>query len=237
MTPDQPPWDRDLLLRMQQGLRTYRKLVDNDHMSHQAVGRFLNRTLKDNFDEPFDFLDIGCGDASLAATSLADTSVRRYVGIDLSPLALRAAAGNLRRSPFQVELHGRDFVETLAGGLDPVDVSWISLALHHLPDGGKADFLGSVRAVTRGFLLIYEPTRLEDEDRDAFLERFFDVGRGRWTTLDSGDWERLGHHVRSSDFPEATAGWVAAGREAGFSRVDEVFADPTNLFRMFRFAV
>lgn len=235
MAPAAHEVDKDVLLRMQQSHRTYRKLVVNNYLAHDAIGHLLNRTLKSSFDRPFDLLDIGCGDGSMAATTLAGTRIRRYVGIDFVPPVLRLAAGNLRPLGCAVELRSGDFEEVLATGLDPVDVSWMSLSLHHLPEGGKSDFLGMVRAVTRGFLLIYEPTRLEDEDRTAYLERFFAIGETRWTALDADDWQRFGHHVRSRDFPETAAGWAAAGRQAGFSRVSEIYTDPNNLMRAYRF--
>ena len=42
-------------------------------------------------------------------------------------------------------------------------------------------------------------------------------------------------HVHAADFPETDATWHALGREAGFARVRELFAAPSDLFRLYCF--
>ncbi|HEX6893728.1 MAG: hypothetical protein ACM3Z4_19330 [Hyphomicrobiales bacterium] len=49
------------------------------------------------------------------------------------------------------------------------------------------------------------------------------------------EWDQIWHHVSSCDFPETAAVWCELGREAGFGEAREVFADPTDFFRLFRF--
>jgi len=41
--------------------------------------------------------------------------------------------------------------------------------------------------------------------------------------------------VRMADIPETASTWATLGREAGFSATEELFRDPANLFRIFRF--
>ena len=42
-------------------------------------------------------------------------------------------------------------------------------------------------------------------------------------------------HHRASDYPETATTWAAMGREAGFSRVDQLLA-PSNLARVYRYS-
>jgi hypothetical protein len=49
------------------------------------------------------------------------------------------------------------------------------------------------------------------------------------------EWDQIWRHVTTCDFPETAAVWCALGREAGFGEARQVFADPTDFFRLFRF--
>ena len=99
--------------------------------------------------------------------ALAGTKVRHYHGIDLSEPALELAAKNLAGMPFEVELDHRDFVEAMNDRPEPADASWCSLSIHHLQPDEKVRLLKAIRAATSKFLMIYEPTRLDGEDRRA----------------------------------------------------------------------
>src|SRR5262245_31987784 len=160
---------------------TYQKLVDSDWLSHTQVGDLLGSALREGFQRPFALLDIACGDASLMKRVLPETSVSHYHGIDLAEPALELAAKNLAAVPFAVDLDHRDFVEAMNDRPEPADVSWCSLSIHHLPIEGKLRLLAAIRRATRSFLMIYEPTRLDDEDRDAYLDRFARINRPLWT--------------------------------------------------------
>ena len=49
---------------------TYRKMVDNNYTFHREAYGELHRVLADDAVQPFRFLDIACGDASMAATRM-----------------------------------------------------------------------------------------------------------------------------------------------------------------------
>jgi hypothetical protein len=83
--------------------------------------------------------------------------------------------------------------------------------------------------------MIYEPTRLDDESRDGYLDRFRRVNRPLWTFLTKEEWEQIDHHVTTSDYPETSATWCALGREAGFAAAREMFCDPTGFYRIYRY--
>ena len=82
---------------------------------------------------------------------------------------------------------------------------------------------------------IYEPTRLDHEDRGSYLDRFARINRPLWTMLTPDEWNQIEHHVRTADLPETSAVWLDLGREAGFSRADQVFVDPTDFYRLYHY--
>ena len=83
--------------------------------------------------------------------------------------------------------------------------------------------------------MIYEPTRLDGETREAYLERFRRLNEPAWTMLDADEWAQVYHHVSTCDLPETSDRWLDLGREAGFSKATEVFVDPTGFYRLYRY--
>jgi Methyltransferase domain len=229
--------DAAALAQFQEQWGTYRKLVESGCLAHREVGNILRETLNDVFTSPFSFLDIACGDASLMKAALPGTQVRHYHGIDLSQAALELAAANLAKMPFEVDLDHRDFVEAMMRRLEHADSAWCSLSIHHLSTHDKLGLMKAIRGATgaRGIFLLYEPTRRADEDRTAWLDRFARTNRPLWNVLTPVEWDQIWHHVTTCDFPETAAVWCELGREAGFGEARQVFVDPTDFFRLFRF--
>jgi SAM-dependent methyltransferase len=230
--------DAAALVQFQRQWATYGKVVAGNWLSHREVGGLLHETLNETFARPFDFLDIACGDASMMKTVLAGTRIRHYHGIDLSKPALDLAAGNLEGLPFEVDLDHRDFVEAMQVRPEPADAAWCSLSIHHLSTDDKRRFMKAIRAAvgTRGIFLVYEPTRRPGEDRQGYLDRFTSTNRSRWSVLTPPEWEQILDHVVTCDFPETPAVWCELGRDAGFGEAREMFVDPTDLYRLFRYA-
>jgi 2-polyprenyl-3-methyl-5-hydroxy-6-metoxy-1,4-benzoquinol methylase len=229
--------DAAALAQFQQQWATYRKVVESDDLSHREVGTILRTTLNEVFKAPFTFLDIACGDASVMKAALSGTKVRHYHGIDLSEPALELAAANLAGMPFEVDLDHRDFVDAMMRRPEHADAAWCSLSIHHLATDDKLRLMKAIRGAVgaRGIFLLYEPTRRADEDRDAFLTRFLRTNQALWSVLTPPEWAQIWHHVSTCDFPETAAVWCELGREAGFGEARQVFVDPTDFFRLFRF--
>ena len=61
------------------------------------------------------------------------------------------------------------------------------------------------------------------------------VNEPRWSVLTAEEWEQIRRHVISCDFPETAAVWCELGRRAGFGAARQLFVDPTDFFRLFRF--
>jgi hypothetical protein len=229
--------DAAALAQFQEQWATYRKLVESDCLSHREIGRILHDTLNEVFKGPFAFLDIACGDASVMKAALRGTKVRHYHGIDLSQAALELAAANLAGLPCEVDLDHRDFVEAMLRRPEHADAAWCSLSIHHLSTNDKLNLMKAIRGATgrRGIFLLYEPTRRDGEDRPAWLDRFLRINKPLWSVLTPAEWEQIWRHVSTCDFPETAAVWCELGREAGFGEARQVFADPTDFFRLFRY--
>jgi ubiquinone/menaquinone biosynthesis C-methylase UbiE len=229
--------DAAALSQFQERWATYRKLVESDCLAHREVGGILRGTLNEVFTSPFCFLDIACGDASMMKTALRDTAARHYHGIDLSQAALELAAANLAGMPFEVDLDHRDFVEAMMRRSEHADAAWCSLSIHHLATDDKLRLMTAIRGATgaRGIFMLYEPTRRADEDRPAFLDRFMRTNKPLWSVLTPPEWDQIWDHVATCDFPETPAVWCELGRKAGFAEARQVFVDPTDFFRLFRF--
>jgi SAM-dependent methyltransferase len=117
------------------------------------------------------------------------------------------------------------------------DAAWCSLSIHHLATDDKLRLMKAIRDATGGggFFMLYEPTRLPGEDRPAFLDRFRRINKPLWSVLTPPEWDQIWDHVSTCDFPETAAVWCELGREAGFGAAREVFVDPTDLYRLFRY--
>jgi ubiquinone/menaquinone biosynthesis C-methylase UbiE len=226
--------DEQALEQFQKQWATYQKLVDHDTMAHKELTEILHDSLMP-LSQPFDFLDIACGDAGQMKAALAGTQARHYQGIDLSEPALRLAAKNLEGASFAVDLDHGDFVAALKARQDPSDVSWCSLSVHHLSTDGKRDLLESLCDSTSKFLMIYEPTMLEGEDRPAYMKRFARVNQAAWTFRAPEEWEQIYHHVSTCDLPETAQTWMSLGREAGFAEARQIYLDPTGFYGLYRY--
>ena len=96
----------------------------------------------------------------------------------------------------------------------------------------------AIRGATgaRGIFLLYDPTRRADEDRTAWFDRFARTNKALWSVLSPAEWDQIWHHVTTCDFPETAAVWCELGREAGFAEARQLFVEPTDFFRLFRYA-
>ncbi|HUW74247.1 MAG TPA: class I SAM-dependent methyltransferase [Methyloceanibacter sp.] len=226
--------DEAALEQFQKQWTTYQKVVDHDALSHKEIGDILHNSLM-AVPKPFNFLDIACGDAGQMKGALLNTKVRHYQGIDLSEPALELAAKHLAGVPCDVELDHSDFVTALAARHTPADIAWCSLSIHHLRTDGKRDVLKAICGSTSDFLMLYEPTFLDGEDRENYLKRFRRVNHAAWTFLTPEEWAQIDHHVTTCDLPETAATWIALGREAGFAQARQVYLDPTGFYGLYRY--
>lgn len=234
-----PILDEEAEEQFTQQWKLYRKLVVNDYVFHREVYATLHRVLLADFARPFRFLDLACGDAQGVVGALQGTQVAHYHGVDLSRPALDMARRSVDALGCPVELDQRDFVAAMADRPERADMVWIGLSLHHLLPPAKLTVLHEARGVVgdAGQLLIYEPTSPDGEDRAGYLARFASVSQPLWQALTPAEWAGILAHVTHCDYPETVSGWTALGHEAGFAVVEQLFVAPTDLYRLFRFAI
>ena len=228
--------DANAMEQFQKQWGAYQKLVDSDVLSHKAAGAILHEALV-RLQKPFTFMDIACGDASLTKRALKGTKASAYHGIDLSEPAIELAAKMLDGVPYTVDLDHEDFVTALEGRPEPADISWCGLSIHHLVTADKLKLMKAIRAATGIAFILYEPSRRDGEDRDSWLRRFLAAQVPLWTTLSAEEKGQIVHHIETSDLPETASGWLDLGREAGFKKATQLFVDPTDGLRIFRYDV
>jgi SAM-dependent methyltransferase len=234
---NKPPVETRSAEYFQRQWQTYRKAIENNYMFHREIYDLLHGILVDEAPRPFRFLDLACGDASASVGALQGTDVAHYHGIDLSQPALDLAQANLAVLGCAFTLEERDFVAALHVWSAPVDVVWIGQSLHHLRKPEKLALFRDVRRVlgAGGLLLVWEPTRLEGEDREGWMRRFELRSRPLWGALTEEEWSAIVAHNRAADYPETAAVWRSLGRVAGFAEADQLFVAPTELARVYRF--
>jgi cyclopropane fatty-acyl-phospholipid synthase-like methyltransferase len=211
----------------------YAKLEEHNYLYHREVysrlGQFLSRISR-----PFTLLDLGCGDAGFMAKALAGTTISRYTGVDLARMALTLAEKNLALLQCEHILMEKDFYEVVSEAEIKAEVIWIGLSFHHLPQPQKVKFLGLTRKILPdgGCLLMYEPTLLEDESREQFMERWMRMSTNLWVNLTAEELERIQAHVVNYDFPEKLSTLDHMGQQQGFSSLSLLYQDPEKIYTL-----
>jgi SAM-dependent methyltransferase len=203
----------------------YDQVLDHNYMHHDEIYRDVQDFLADRYEKrPFAILDLGCGSARHLARALNGLPVSRYVGYDLSDVALAHAARNLTGLGFPFELRQGNLLQGVRAGGEKFDVIFTSFALHHLASAEKSRFFQSAyrRLNEDGMLLLIDTARDNGEDREIYLDRYCAWLRSRCETLSPEGLDLLCAHIRSNDFPETAGALDAMATRAGFSRPVEI---------------
>ncbi len=216
----------------------YRKIIENDNMSHRAGYLRLREILVSEMDKPFSFLDLACGDAFYSSRALEETKAEQYIGIDVSAQALSLAKEELRNTQLEAKfiradfINFRDFIET------PQDVIWVGFSVHHLDTPNKLEFMKKVKETLSegGIFMLYEPIFIEGEDRELYFKRFKRTYYIHWNGLTKEEGESLLEHVRESEKPETRENWIKLGEDAGFINAEKIFSEQTGLYEMFKYS-
>ena len=210
----------------------YQKLVRANEMHHRELGQILRRLIETRFDRPFTFLDLACGDASLARCVLKGSKVSSYEGVDLSRPALDCAAKVMTDAPYTVSLSEVDMRVAVQERPQSCDVIWCGFSIHHLARDCKKDMLAAIRRALRpaGIFVCAEPVCRPGETRPDITTRWEGELRRRFASLSDTEFAHLWAHIRTHDHPEPPEDWIAMGEQAGFNRVQELFRFPGDLF-------
>jgi SAM-dependent methyltransferase len=203
----------------------YDQVLDHNYMHHDEIFRDVGRFFAERLDDrPFTLLDLGCGSARHLAQVLKGCSISRYVGYDLSNVALAHAKQNLVFLSCPAELRQGDLLEGLRASGENFDVVFTSFALHHLATAEKEMFFQSAceRLRKDGILLLIDTMREEGEERPVYLDRYCAWLRSNCETLAPVALDLLCDHIRGNDFPETTATLGMMATRAGFGRGVEI---------------
>jgi len=203
----------------------YHEVLERNYMFHNELFAQVGRAAGDMFGSAaFSVMDLGCGSARHISQALRGRNVSRYVGYDLSDVALAHAREILVALNCLVELRHADLFAGLDDEPTQVDLIFSSFALHHLKSVDKELFFRRAlrRLTENGRLLLIDVVLAEGESRAAWLDRYCGWMRADWTTLPAQALEMAFGHIRQNDFPEASATLHRMARDAGFSRTKDL---------------
>jgi len=228
--------DPDSVRQFFNGWALYRRIVDNDYLCHRSVRGALGQWFE-NFERPFSFLDLGCGDAEFTTGLLKGKSLLSYTGMDISPVALDLAAKNTQDLSVPCSLHEGDFLLSLPTLPEVYDIIYIGLSLHHLPRREKEFFFGELRRKISpgGVLLIFDPVLTPGETRDSYMGRWVDHARWSWKALSVEEVAGAVQHVTTSDFPEEITTLNRMAVNSGFKPAEILFSDRTDFYALMAF--
>lgn len=220
--------------------RIYQTLIEHNLFYHREVMSFMNQTITEHFQDGFDFMDLACGDASVVASTLDQTSVSSYQGADLSAQALHIAEQNLAGKPYGATLRQEDMKTVLKDKPLSFDMIWCGLSLHHLPDlAEKAEVFGTIFSALRpgGVFLSFEPVLPKGHSIETFYQALQPALKAEWVpALSTPDFDHMWSHIETCDHPETAQDWLNLGQTAGFERAENLFAMPKTQFcYLFRF--
>ncbi len=215
----------------------YRKIIAYDNMSHLSGYSKLKQIIIDEMGKPFSFVDLACGDAYYSSKILIETNARKYTGLDISEQALSLATENFKGSQIEAEFIKADFIDFPEYIDSEADVIWVGFSVHHLDRDEKLEFMRNIGEVLAngGIFMLYEPILLEGEDLKQYYIRFKRTFDEYWKGLDPEESDYLLEHVRETEKPETREGWIALGKEAGFSTAEKVFSERTGLYEIFKY--
>ena len=202
---------------------TYSKVLKENYMFHKNMSERLTNFLKKRFpNKPFDFLDVGCGDASYISKVLTDTKINSYTALEVSPETIEKAKQNLDKVNCSKSFITHD-ASTKFPELDKqFDVIWSSYALHHFNQKEKESFFEQCLSHLKrsGFLIIVDLINNDYPNREECITNLQKYWEDNWTNLNQNDLNFLVEHVRSSDYPETVDKLFEIAKHAGFKDSD-----------------
>jgi SAM-dependent methyltransferase len=183
----------------------YDRITAHNYMSHREIYANVAELLKQRNDhKQYWLLDLGCGNARFLAPCLMQFPPAVYQGVDMSEAALEEAPAYLAGLSCPVILTQRDLLDAVESNDDEWDVIFTGFALHHLTHDEKARFfLAAGRCLSdRGWLLMVDVVREENQSREDYLKDYLRDMRERWTQIPLDQLETACDHVATCDYPE-----------------------------------
>jgi len=169
-------------------------------------------------------LDLGCGSARHLVQALVGCTVGRYVGYDLSEVALAEARENLAALGCAARLQRADLRAGLRAEAGRFDLIVASFALHHLSSADKQAFFHQAAETLSdsGVVLVIDTFRAAGESREVYLDRYCEWLGRRCLTLEAAALAGLMDHIRTCDFPENGEGLARMAGNAGLTTATKI---------------
>ena len=209
----------------------YSIVVRENYMRHAEITRCVSEVIG-TVDGPFHVVDMGCGDAWLAATVLKSHPVQRYLGIDLSAAALDDARTRLPigsgSSSEQFDFVCSDIRTALpAVPSGSANLVMASYSLHHVSQAEKRALLREIRRILiPGRMFVWtDVVRQPGHSRTETLQLIEQDMRQNWTALTADNIDRAVAHINEADFPEDADWMTSTARECGLAPSPPLFRD------------
>lgn len=196
----------------------YDLITAHNYMFHREIYREVENLLRSRSDTgSCRILDLGCGNARYLAPCLKRLSPQVYEGVDLSEAALGEAEGYLSELSGEVILTRGDLLEVVEKTTSKWDVIFSGFAVHHLTLDEKARFFQAAgySLSAKGWLIMVDVVREEDQDREGFLKDYVKFMREKWIAIPDDQLNEACAHVREHDYPECLSTLNALARKAG----------------------
>lgn len=196
----------------------YDLITEHNYMFHREIYGSVENLLASREDVgSCRMLDLGCGNARYLAPYLKRFPPEVYEGVDLSEAALKEAREYLEDLPCRIVLSHRDLLEAVEMTSETWDVIFSGFAVHHLTRDEKARFFQAAgRCLSeKGWLIIVDVVREENQDRKSFLDDYLRFMREKWTRIPRDQLEEACAHVSEHDYPECFSTLHELAQEAG----------------------
>ena len=215
----------------------YSKIVRNNYMFHKEIFSELESFLEKNYQGiPFDFLDLGCGNAYFVNQALKDTSIKSYTAYDLSTEAIAEAKNNAKVLKCGTTFIQGDFSSTflISDSTKKFDVIWSSFALHHLSFQDKERFFKKCFESLKDNSYLFLVDIIDDfSSRDKCLQHWKESVELKWTDLNAQDKDYLYDHVFNYDFPETLETHKQMAKNIGFKTAEKKFQFDSYAYMLF----
>ena len=137
----------------------------------------------------------------------------------MSDTALEEARTYLAELPCPIELTHGDMLEAVESTDNKWDVIFTGFALHHLTTEEKARFFRAAGQCLsdRGWLLVVDIVREENQSREDFLENYLRDMREGWSRIPPDQLEQACAHVAANDYPENLSTMLEMAKSSGLN--------------------
>jgi ubiquinone/menaquinone biosynthesis C-methylase UbiE len=205
----------------------YDAVVRHDYMRHAELARAL-AAWANSFGLPLRIVDLGCGDAELAASAFKKANIEHYFGIDLAESSIERARARVAIWPGRADLASGNLAETLHRlPNQSANVALASYSLHHFSTNDKLTLINDIHRLLEpsGAFLWIDIVRNDNESRQEYIDRITHAMTHDWVGL-APEQRQLGvNHVRQSDFPETRSWMLEHVQSAGFHVGDTLLKD------------